>query len=459
MNLDGEKPAEILETGEAFEALDDGKAALVRAVGQTVKAYLIASETLVQTRYSHLKEFAPTYLVSPGRAIAFCSADGVVIRYESRVNEFAVGGTWNDENLASSVKFLSQNVVRLLSPGQSRERTDADGVELTLSSDNPVTGEHKTIVRTRLLIDVEPTTPEAALSSPRKPFRLASIRSEVSFFLQGELIGGKTIRDQPFISHSRMKIPVGWDCIEIYPTTDLKQWDPDYAEIWAERDLLASVAALQHQESQLSELDPSAAARRKFAAEMDEFKVILDSNPEREEELHQFLKSKPHLLCPTKVAMWSKLSFGARASDFVFREATGEYLLVEIERSTLPLFIKSGDQSADLNHACSQITDWKRYIEDNLKTVQSELGLVGITANPNSLVVIGRSSTLTEENRRKLVALQKEVPTRRIYTYDDVYDNARAVLENLLGPLVGVGGNARTYYIPEGFVLTRENPQ
>lgn len=33
-------------------------------------------------------------------------------------------------------------------------------------------------------------------------------------------------------------------------------------------------------------------------------------------------------------------------------------------------------------------------------------------------------------------------------TYDDIYKNSKAVIENLLGPLDEVGGNTIIYYLP-----------
>jgi hypothetical protein len=36
-------------------------------------------------------------------------------------------------------------------------------------------------------------------------------------------------------------------------------------------------------------------------------------------------------------------------------------------------------------------------------------------------------------------------------TYDDVYDTAKAVIENLLGPISEVGGNTRIYYFPTAY--------
>jgi hypothetical protein len=35
--------------------------------------------------------------------------------------------------------------------------------------------------------------------------------------------------------------------MEVYPFLDLALWKPEYRELWAERDLLASVVARQYQ--------------------------------------------------------------------------------------------------------------------------------------------------------------------------------------------------------------------
>ena len=50
-----------------------------------------------------------------------------------------------------------------------------------------------------------------------------------------------------------------------------------------------------------------------------------------EEPLHQFVKINPEILCPTHYKVWSKLSLGKRDTDFVFRQPSGDYLLVELE--------------------------------------------------------------------------------------------------------------------------------
>jgi hypothetical protein len=278
---------------------------------------------------------------------------------------------------------------------------------------------------------------------PAKPFCLASIRNEITVELFGEM-GSVTKPEQPprpFMAQMMLRLPFGWDCIEVFPFLDVAHWNPDNAESWAERDILAEVVSRKVRQEQLRDLDPNIAARRHYAALLSQFRELLDRNPEREEELQTFLAAHPELLCPAHTAVWPKLPIGKHKTDFVFREASSDYLLVEIERSTLRLFKSDGHQTAELTHAHGQIRDWKRYIEDKLSTVQKELGLTGISANPRSLIVMGRSSSLNAEDRRTLTTIENDSPKLKIMTYDDVFDTARAVVENLLGPLWNISGN------------------
>ena len=76
-----------------------------------------------------------------------------------------------------------------------------------------------------------------------------------------------------------------------------------------------------------------------------------------------------------------------------------------------------------------------------------ELGLIDISINPNSLVVIGRTHSLDSENRRSLTTIENQNPKLKIMTYDDIYDNAKAVIENLFGPIWENPGNTQIYYL------------
>ena len=119
---------------------------------------------------------------------------------------------------------------------------------------------------------------------------------------------------------------------------------------------------------------------------------------------------------------------------------------MELEAPIREIFRKDGQQRQELTHAFNQIADWTAYIEDNKQIVEQELGLTGISTNPRSLIVIGRSSSLRAEDRRKLTTLQNGIPKLRIMTYDDLLESARATLTRILGPLGFEVPNSRVFF-------------
>jgi len=249
---------------------------------------------------------------------------------------------------------------------------------------------------------------------PARPPPIISIQNEFDIHLHGvvvpadqpELRSGPSV-DQ-FLAHSRFRFPVGWQAIEIYPPIGIEHWKSEYAPLWAEMDLLAVIVQRNTLAAALNGLDGRTEARRQIAHVLEEFANLLEGP---EEPVHQFLKRHRELLCATSDNFWSKLPFGDRVSDFVFREPYNDYLLVEIEAPVRELFRRDGQQREELTHAINQIADWIQYIGNNKQKVETELGLVGISTNPRSLVIIGRSASLTDDNRRKLVTLQTQHPS------------------------------------------------
>ncbi|MHC4334518.1 MAG: Shedu anti-phage system protein SduA domain-containing protein [Planctomycetota bacterium] len=423
---------------------------IVKRVGATVGAYRKAVEELLSNKYAHLRQLTPRYLSNPGKVLVLCCTDGVVIRFEQKVDEKKMLCGWIPETISEAAAKISENVIHCYSDRNFTSTIPTDGVELKLFRTDGVTKEQNDICAFRIGFDAVVKQPKELPKSPHKPYCLLSVKNSFEIEIHGVLVG----KDQPIdegqrmLIRSKMSLPVGWECIEVYPFFELERWEPEYASVWAEKDLLAAMVVNQVKERHYESLDPKATARGSLARILKAYKALLQSNPDREEVLQCFLRDNPWLLCPTYAKMWPKLSLGAYTTDFVFREAAGDYLLVELERPDHRLFIKKGDASTKLNHAKGQILDWKRYIEDNPSTVKNELALIGISTNPNSLVVIGRSHSLSPANRRKLVSIENQCPKVKIMTYDDVYENAKAVIENLLGPLWDVGGNTQIYYLP-----------
>lgn len=448
ISLRGENPVEFLEEGVAaapgFPTVE--QASFIRSVERGVMAYLKESKKLLSGKLAHLSTVAPPYLVNRGNVLIACCPDGVIIRYETNRGASNVIVGWMKEDLLGAVRLLSQDLVYCHRQGEVVPPLDARGHEIYLRKTDPSTGDSSVVSAFRVGLDW--VIPDSIPVDTSGPFRLLSVRSTFDIQLRGYLAPEAPGREpQNFLLKAPIKLPVGWECIEVFPGTNGKAWKPGPLRARAESDILSAVLAQQSQDNYFASLDPKLPARKRYSLLLEEYRLLLESSPD-EEALQVFLRKNPSLLCPSYMAMWPKQPLGATVTDFIFRDATGDYLLVEIEKANHSLFTKSGHPTHQLQHAISQVRDWRRYLEDNLGTVQRELGLHGISANPRGLVVIGRSSQLDARTRRTLTTMENEAPKTKIMTYDDVYLGAKAVVENLLGPLWNVEGNTQVYYLP-----------
>ena len=434
---------------------------LDRAMCETLDAYTEAARELLENRYASQRELAPPNMRAPCSVLVARCKDGILVRYDlAQEGQERIAGTILDSPLAEVSPHLSDNLIHFPQDPRFYAPT-AGGLTLALVVIDSKTGAKAVHPAGRLLIYATSTIPEGnnVPLPPARPPRFAFVHNEMDFHLGGFLVPSDAPMDPTsphadhFITHSRSRLPVGWQAIEIYPLLGEEYWKPEYAPAWAELDLLAEITKRNVLATTLNEIDGRGSARRKYAALLEELDGLL-AGPE--EPAHQFLKSHPDLLSATYDQFWSKLRFGDHISDFVFREPYNDYLLVEIEAPIRELFRKDGDQRRELTHAISQIEDWTRYIEENKQSVEAELGLTGISANPRTLVVIGRSASLTEENRRKLVSVQANHNKLRIVTYDDLIAAARANIERILGPLDCWGQNVQFYFYKESATHSKQ---
>ena len=445
------EPGKPLRFGDVQD--DDGAvpsnpdAALIAAY---IKAYRLEARNLLSGRFAGLRDFAPPHLREVCNAFVLRCTDGMVIRYDrSEDSKAVVRLAVVDEPLIQVVRRLSDGFVHVVADPATFV-AGQDGPAISLNIGNP-TGHVREIVRLFPTIVVSATFPSefVAPPPPARPLCLAAVQPILDLDVEGVLLPADATRDsevadsEHFIAHTPMRLPVGWEAIEVYPPQDAAYWDASRAAIWAELDILAAAAQANLKTQAYSALDGRGETRKQYANLLAEFESLL-AGPE--EPVHQFIKKHPELLCPTAERTWSKMPFGDHISDFVFREATNDYLLVEIEAPLRELFRKDGQQRQEVTHAIKQTSDWVQFIEENKSTVESALGLSGISTNPRRLVVIGRSAGLTDENRRELVSIQNTQPKLRILTYDEVLAAARTNLERILGPLSLVGQNTQLYF-------------
>ena len=186
-----------------------------------------------------------------------------------------------------------------------------------------------------------------------------------------------------------------------------------------------------------------------FRADQREFAALVESCP-REQIIQSFLEAHPVVLlhamldgfypvASTRSALFSKVQLGAEYElDFAYCSGNSMgvwWTFVELERVDVPLFNKSGDPSKYLTHAMRQVLDWQAWVSDHEEYACRQLMCL-LENHPlrwnwrdslrhpcNSLIVIGRRSSLTPDTNRLRGQICTQNPSVEIVTYDRLFDD------------------------------------
>jgi hypothetical protein len=191
-----------------------------------------------------------------------------------------------------------------------------------------------------------------------------------------------------------------------------------------------------------------------------QFERILDSA--HEQEIHAFLETHPQLFnfLQDRGILKSKFrladafipDFISIGADFSSNSLRSLITFVEIERSNMPLFTKSGDPTSGLTHAIRQVQNWKQWVTNNrmymqqvfAKITTEELAkandgdswviksLRGVAHgfSDRYLVIAGRRNTMSVPDRILLSQMNDDLHGIKIITYD-------VLLEWLLSSISG----------------------
>ena len=164
---------------------------------------------------------------------------------------------------------------------------------------------------------------------------------------------------------------------------------------------------------------------RKLLTEFDE----LMNSAQREEAYQQFLTQNPVFLDPLATQVIPKQRLGIEhITDFVLRRLDDKYILMEIEKPQDELFTTADDFSAKFTHALGQVLDFQQWIDTHGEYARSLLPHI---SSPRGLLVMGRSTTLTEAQRAKLHRFNFNSATIQVLTFDNVAQNARRLYDNI----------------------------
>jgi len=172
--------------------------------------------------------------------------------------------------------------------------------------------------------------------------------------------------------------------------------------------------------------------RKKSALILSSFEEVLGAEG-REEEAQIFLAAHPELLYPDFITCQPKFRLGEDyVTDYVFlvQGFSGqEYIFVEIEKSTKPIFVSKGHFSQEFTQAKGQLLRWSAWISENHQYLEKKLPKLG---RPTFHLITGRSAELGV-GERSILQAEFSGTDRRFSTYDDLIERFRAIVDKLLG--------------------------
>jgi hypothetical protein len=191
----------------------------------------------------------------------------------------------------------------------------------------------------------------------------------------------------------------------------------------------------------LSELTAAETTLGKIDAAVHALENCLETTARNEHSLQACLTSHPILFGPEYRRVIPQHKLGSDyVMDYALERHSGFFDLVEIESSTLDLFTVNGEPRSGLIHAEQQIYDWLEWIEVHGGYAREKLPTL---QRPRGIIVIGRSSSLTDATRTKLRQRNRILAeVLEICTYDDLLTRTRSLRELLLANANGSADSA-----------------
>ncbi|HEX8615184.1 MAG TPA: Shedu anti-phage system protein SduA domain-containing protein [Telluria sp.] len=150
-----------------------------------------------------------------------------------------------------------------------------------------------------------------------------------------------------------------------------------------------------------------------------QFHRLLDNPLTLEKALHKLILSGAKMFESNHIRVHTEVRFARRHRADLALQSDKENrgtVLIELKRANLPIFTKNGSQYAHVTRAFQQVEDWMRFWREHPSDVPAPLDP---TIAPTGVVIMGRSTFLTEDEKRRLTSLNSN---RRIqlFTYDDL---------------------------------------
>ena len=164
-----------------------------------------------------------------------------------------------------------------------------------------------------------------------------------------------------------------------------------------------------------------------------EFKKRIESRNTTETDMQTFFKNNGTLLNISANRIFPKFRLGGDfIPDFIIETSDLQYEIVEIESPNANLYTsgKLPRQARKLREADTQIKNFMNYARNNVLFLRSKLPFLS-EEKIRGLIVIGKSSRLSKEQKKKLDQDRAYSKDYDIITYDELFQNLNTFLKNL----------------------------
>jgi len=164
-----------------------------------------------------------------------------------------------------------------------------------------------------------------------------------------------------------------------------------------------------------------------------EYKRLVENKNTTEPDMQTFFKNNWTFLEISAKRVFPKFQMGGDlVPDFVIETSDFRYIFVEIESPNAELYTSETPPrpARKLREADSQIKSYLSYAHQNILFLRQKLPFLS-GEKIEGLVVIGRSSSILLEQKKKLDQDRAYSKDYDIVTYDELFQSVRTFLENL----------------------------
>ncbi len=212
-------------------------------------------------------------------------------------------------------------------------------------------------------------------------------------------------------------------CLWLFASNSSKDFPPERAALFASEHYGDIIRAAS-----------STASVQMLGGTLEAYVKLLDKESLLEEEIQRFLTNNMLLLEPSFRFVWSKgdlRRLRMPEADFLIKTSDNKFVVVELESPGDRLLTSERPPGAtkELRRAEAQMTEYLSDIRNGILNFRNTFDRDISVENVLGEVVIGRSSSLTNEQRK---AFEKHVSSLgfSVITYDELLERAKALLEN-----------------------------